>query len=119
MDTTTANRSGEQVQQDLLTIRTRMPKLYEAIKERAKVQPEVYALVRRGLRGEVNCFYAMEAGHVMGAPFAGERWAKVADVLREQALQFGFGFVVMWGDAQPSNASVHTNALEGAAHGTH
>ncbi len=110
MDTLTANRSKEDVEQDLHTIRTRMPKLYEAIKERAKVQPEVYALVRRGLRGEVNCFYAMEAGHVMGAPFAGERWATVADVLREQALQFGFGFVVMWGDAPAAD--------QGAAHGT-
>ena len=110
MDTLTANRSKEDVEQDLHTIRTRMPKLYEAIKERAKMQPEVYALVRRGLRGESNCFYAMEAGHVMGAPFAGERWAKVADVLREQALQFGFGFVVMWGDTPAAD--------QGATHGT-
>jgi hypothetical protein len=92
MDTLTANRSKEDVEQDL-------PKLYTAIKDRAVVQPDVYAMVRRGLRGEANQFYAMEAGHVMGTPFSGDRWAKVTDVLRQTALQFGFGFVVMWGDS--------------------
>lgn len=109
MDTLATNRSDEHVKQDLHTIRTRMPKLYEAISQRAKAQPGVYGLVRRGLRGESNCFYGMEAGHVMGAPFAGERWAKVADVLRESAMQFGFGFVVMWGDAPAGE--------QGEAHG--
>jgi hypothetical protein len=98
MDTSAANSSKQDVEHAIHLIRTRMPKLYEAIKARAQTQPEVYGMVRRGLRGEVNQFYGIEAGHVVGTPFEGEHWAQVKDTLRATAMQFGFGFMVMWGD---------------------
>ncbi|PQA78702.1 hypothetical protein [Rhodoferax sp. TS-BS-61-7] len=73
------------IQDQIQIIKTKMPETYKAIQDREKgvtdvidgkrvtVIPvygaEVYALVRRGLRGEPNCFWAMEAGYVMGTPF--------------------------------------------------
>lgn len=79
MDTLTT-RSAEDVQRGLATIKNRMPNTYEYINAQAKerevfvdgkVASEVYALVKRGLRGEANCFWAMEAGYVVGTPFDG------------------------------------------------
>lgn len=100
--------TAEEVQQVLHTIKTRMPKLYEAIQERAKNVPGVYAQVRAGLRGEANQFYGCEAGHVVGTPFGGERWASTLALLKDQSLQFGFGFLVMWGD--PVQTPAHTSS---------
>lgn len=73
------------IQDQLQIIKTKMPETYKAIQVREKgvttdidgkpavlipaYGSEVYALVRRGLRGEPNCFWAMEAGWVMGTPF--------------------------------------------------
>jgi hypothetical protein len=95
---TNTQGQADQVARGLHTIKTRMPKLYEAIQARAVSEPAVYVLVRRGLRGEANCFYGCEAGHVVGTPFAGEAWVKTTSFLKEQAVQFGLGFLVMWGD---------------------
>lgn len=73
-----------------------MPETYKAIVERAKdtdLGRQAYALVRRGLRGEPNCFYAIEAGRVVGTPF------NVQDVNAELArymVQFGCSFLIMW-----------------------
>lgn len=95
----TTDITNEQVQQALHTIKTRMPKLYEAIQIRAKDVPGVYAQVRRGLAGQPNQFYGCEAGHVVGTPFGGDRWAAMTALLKDQAVQFGLGFLVMWGDS--------------------
>lgn len=54
----------------LLTIKTSMPNVYASIQARAEaLGGEAFALVRRGLAGEPGCFYALEAGHVVGTPF--------------------------------------------------
>lgn len=51
-------------------IRDKMPKVYEAIKLKAAEQGEaVFGLVTRALRGEPNCFFAIEGTHVAGTPF--------------------------------------------------
>jgi len=51
-------------------IKTSMPETYQAIQDKAKViGNDAFALVKRGLRGEPNCFWAMEAGNVVGTPF--------------------------------------------------
>ncbi len=49
------------VEETIASIKAEMPKTYEAIKERAAVMgPQAYGLVRRGIRGELGCFYARE-----------------------------------------------------------
>ena len=54
----------------LNTIKTYMPNVYAVIQDRAQsMGNEAYALVRRGLAGQAGCFYAFEAGHVVGTPF--------------------------------------------------
>lgn len=62
-----------------------MPETYRAIQAKAgKIGNEAYALVKRGLRGEPNCFWASERGMVMGTPFThvqGAGW--IADQIRQ------------------------------------
>ncbi len=61
--------SKEQVAQQIEIIKTRMPYTWALIEDRAKhIGNDAYAYVRRGLRGERGCFYAIEAGHVVGTP---------------------------------------------------
>lgn len=103
MDTGTADK----VQQGLNTIKTRMPEVYASIQARAaEVGPLAYALVRRGLRGEPGCFWAVERGHVVGTPFAQH---PVQEVVGKYMAQFGCTHVCLWGEQA---------AQEEAAHGT-
>ncbi|WP_152643479.1 hypothetical protein [Paracidovorax citrulli] len=79
----------------LETIRECMPGVHAMIKARAEqIGPEAYALVRRGLRGEPGCFYALEAGHVAGTPFgaADPRMQDLAAAL----VWFGGAHVCIW-----------------------
>jgi len=83
MDTRTA--SDEEVQQHIAEIKAHMPETYKAIQaEAAKVGRQAFAMVRAGLRGEPNRFWAMERGWVKGCPFgvvdiaADAAWAMVA-----------------------------------------
>jgi hypothetical protein len=58
------------IPEKITLIKTRMPDTYKTIQDKAKViGNDAYALVKRGLRGEPNCFWAMEAGNVVGTPF--------------------------------------------------
>ncbi len=67
----------------LHTIKTAMPNVYATIQDKAQaVGNDVYTLVRRGLAGEAGCFYAFEAGHVVGTPFGD------TDPRMAQAAQF-------------------------------
>lgn len=57
------------VAQRLEIIKRHMPYTLACIEDRAQhFGNEAYALVRRGLRGEPGCFYAIEGGHVVGQP---------------------------------------------------
>jgi hypothetical protein len=82
------------VEAQIAEIKANMPMVYKAIQDRAeKIGKTAYALVRRGLRGEPNCFYAFERGHVVGTPFSqGDIMAEVA----KHMVNFSCGFVVIW-----------------------
>ena len=81
--------------EQLQIIKTCMPQTYASIRTRAAgdLGAEAYALVRRALRGEANCFYALEAGHVVGTPFSDRT---VTDEVAGLMVRFGVGFLVMW-----------------------
>ncbi|MFC7408727.1 hypothetical protein [Hydrogenophaga atypica] len=114
MDTRTADKPGQQVdvQARVQLIKAEMPETYKAIVVQAQMMGnEAYALVRRGLRGEANCFYAVERGHVVGTPF------NLPDVQADMArfmVQFGCAFLVMW-----APVAVAAAAGKGAADGAH
>lgn len=83
------------VDQRLQVIKSRMPNVRQAIEDRAVlIGNEAFALVRRGLRGEPGCFYALEGGYVVGTPFgdADPRMAQVAQFL----VRFGCAHVCIW-----------------------
>lgn len=67
MDTGTAVLD---VSDKLELIKTKMPELYQLIRDRARIDGGlVYELVRRGLRGEKNCFYGWQNGYIVGTRF--------------------------------------------------
>ena len=69
------------------SIKTDMPKTYRMIKEAAQTNPQAYAQVRRGLRGEAGCFFARErirqAGQLERWLVAGNR-SGFEDILPDQ-----------------------------------
>ena len=83
------------VQQRLQVIKARMPNVRQSIEDKAaQIGPEAYALVRRGLRGEPGCFYALEAGHVMGTPFG--RTDPRMQQLAQFLVRFGCAYVCIF-----------------------
>lgn len=77
MDTRTANVD---VSAKIEEIKRFMPNTYKSIQAKAaSIGNDAYVYVRRGLRGEINCFYAFEAGRVMGTPF------ELIDIARDVA----------------------------------
>jgi len=85
----------ELVAQRLAIIKQHMPHVLACIEDRAQhIGNEAYALVRRGLRGEPGCFYAMEAGHVVGAPF-GRDHPGMQEAARFLVL-YGCAHVCIW-----------------------
>lgn len=111
---TSAKSQGQQVdvQARINEIKQHMPQTYRSIQDKAAADgKEAFALVRRALRGEPNCFYAIEAGWVMGAPF---NLVGVNEDIARLMCQFGCRHLVMW--AVPDQASP---AGQGGAHGTH
>jgi len=95
MDTKTAKVDVSALIQE---IKTFMPETYKSIQAKAQeIGNDAYTLVRRGLRGEPNCFYAFERGRVVGTPFA------KTDVMAETAkymVNFGCAHVCIF-DAMP------------------
>lgn len=81
-----------------------MPETYKSIQARAAAgESDTFNLVRRGLRGEPNCFYALERGRVVGAPFN----HPVMDEVAANMVQWGCSYVCIF----PSNPK--------GTHGTH
>ena len=77
-------------------IKDYMPAVYEAIKARAAlVGNGAFELVRRGLRGEAGCFYAIEGGRVVGTPFHGH---PVMSQVGRAIVEFGCAYVCVWPD---------------------
>ena len=97
--------SNANVEAQVLEIKAHMPEVYKCIQNKAQaIGRDAYALVRRGLRGEANCFYAFEHGRVAGTPFT------VSDIMAELAqymVEFGCKHVCVW--AEPGKAANGTN----------
>lgn len=91
MDTT---KTPAEVEEVIGTIKTRMPEVYKAIQSKAATLGKpAFALVRNGIKGQPNCFYAFERGHVVGTPFT------LTDIARDVAqlmVTFGVDHVVVW-----------------------
>lgn len=51
-----------------------MPKVAAMVAEKRRLWGDAHVtdVVNRGMKGERNCFYAFEAGHIVGAPFDAE-----------------------------------------------
>lgn len=83
------------VAERLEVIKRHMPNVLACIEDRVQhFGTEAYALVRRGLRGEPGCFYAVEGGHVVGTPTGMDPQA-----LQEQArfiVRFGCAYLCVW-----------------------
>lgn len=79
-------------------IKAYMPETYKSIQAKAKeVGNDAYVLVRRGLRGEANCFYAFERGRVMGTPFT---LTEVARDVAQYMVTFGCAHVCIFAVVQ-------------------
>lgn len=86
--------TDEQVAEKLRLIKGSMPHVYEGIQAKAaEIGPGAFALVRRGLRGEANCFYAFERGHVVGTPFA---MPGIAADVAATMVRFGCAHICIW-----------------------
>lgn len=124
MDTRTAKLSDSEldamVKAGIDLIKSRMPETYKSIQQRetgvmdevagqpVAVVPAygkaVYNLVRRGIRGEANCFYAFERGHVVGTPFSQQ---EVSRDVAQAMVTFGCAHICIFAPAP------------GEAHGAH
>lgn len=91
MDTT---KTPAEVEEVIGTIKTRMPEVYKAIQSKAATLGKpAYALVRNGIKGQPNCFYAFERGHVVGTPFT---LTEIARDVAQLMVTFGVDHVVVW-----------------------
>lgn len=92
MDTQTAAKVD--VSDKIDEIKRFMPETYKCIQAKAsEIGNEAFTLVRRGLRGEANCFYAFESGRVVGTPFAA---GPIPDRLAALMVQFGVAMCCIW-----------------------
>lgn len=92
MDTRTV--SDAEVQQHIAEIKAYMPETYKAIQLRAADHKGTFEAVRRAIRGEPNCFWAVERGWVKGTPFSMHEIA--ADVALAM-VQWGSAYVCIFG----------------------
>ena len=92
MDTQT---TAKDVSDKINEIKQHMPGVYASIQRKAaQIGDEAFKLVRRGLRGEPRCFYAIEAGRVVGTPFDIKHYDMV--VASIALLEFGRADVCIW-----------------------
>jgi len=79
-------------------IRRFMPETYKSIQAKAAVIGNLaYEQVRRGLRGEANCFYALEGGRVVGTPYT---LPGIQAEVAKHMVQWGCTFVCILSDAR-------------------
>jgi hypothetical protein len=90
----TSGTAKVDVSGQIADIKRFMPATYQAIQDKAaEIGNVAFELVRRGLRGEANCFYAFEAGRVVGTPFAA---GPMPDHVAALMVRFGCAFVCIW-----------------------
>ena len=106
MDTRTAKID---VAAEIQVIKQHMPDTYKSIQAKAaEIGNDAYVLVRRGLRGEPNCFWAMERGHIKGTLF------NLPDTQRDVAWA-----MVCWGSAHACIFPLTALKEGGVTDGTH
>lgn len=94
MDGTTNKGSTVDVESRLAEIKRHMPETYQAIQAKSNdIGRAAFGFVRRGVAGEANSFYAVEAGRVVGTPFD---LPGVQEELARVILQWGCTFLIMW-----------------------
>lgn len=82
------------VQAQIEDIKRFMPETYASIQAKAKeIGNDAYVLVRKGLRGDANCFYAFEKGRVVGTPF---NLVEVSRDIAQYMVTFGCAYVCIW-----------------------
>lgn len=92
------------VEEQIADIKAHMPETYKSIQAKAKaIGKPAFALVRRGLRGEANCFYAFEHGRVVGTPFT---LTEVARDVAQYMVTFGVSHVCVWAEGASAPAAV-------------
>lgn len=82
------------IDEQLAMVKRHMPMTYKAIQDKAKeIGRPAFNFVRRGVAGQPNAFYAIEAGRAVGTPFVGVPGAdRLADYIRD----FGCVFLILW-----------------------
>jgi hypothetical protein len=111
MDTGHPANPADKVTEGLHVIKTQMPMVYGAIQDKAQeIGKDAFALVRRGLRGEPNTFYAFERGYVVGTPFS---TGPITDELAGYLVRFGCAFVCIF--KGPDGAAAEQGANDGTA----
>lgn len=94
MDTRPA-AAQDAVEQTVALIKAQMPETYRSVQAKSHLVGKVaFALVRRSLKGEANCFWACERGHVVGTPFADN---EITRDIAQLMVQFGSTYVCIWG----------------------
>ncbi len=92
----TADTAKVDVSNQVEDIKANMPAVYAAIKAKAaQVGNVAYELVRRGLRGEAGCFWALEGGWVVGTPFCDHPVMRHVD---KALVEYGCAYVCIWPD---------------------
>lgn len=73
-----------------LNLRQDMPETAAYVDQRRQEWGADYVndRIRRSLNGEPNCFYAVEAGHVLGTPFESEVTPEVAALIVRWGMKF-------------------------------
>lgn len=95
MDTATAAPENDTADRAIAVIKAQMPETYKSIQAKAnRVGRLAFALVRRALKGEPNCFWACERGHVVGTPFRDD---EIERDIAQLMVQFGTTSVCIWG----------------------
>jgi hypothetical protein len=103
MDTRTLQGSKVDVTAKIDEIKRFMPETYKSIKAKSEaIGNEAFVLVRRGLRGEANCFYAFESGRVVGTPF---NLVEVARDIAQYMVTFGVSHCCIWAPPAPTPAA--------------
>ena len=93
MDTRTVTE--EEVRQHIAEIKTHMPETYKEIQTHAtEIGRQAFAMVRAGLRGEPNRFWAVERGWVKGCPF---NLPAIAPDIAQSMVAWGSSYVCIFG----------------------